>query len=253
MPYEFTTERQDYTDLSSGRVLYNHPGFPVLPVRLASEILERCLALRKVGGDDSPCRIFDPCCGSAYHLTALAFLYGSQISHIAASDIDPVSSSLAARNLGLLTASGLDQRIAELQKMLDLYHKESHMQAIASANQLRKKLDCSRHGEARWISTSVMTANALSDNINILLEGRGIDILITDIPYGLHSDWLGLPASRPGFLPVQCLLENLLPAASARSILAVCADKGQKITHEGYKKIDRFQVGKRQVVLLKKC
>ena len=61
MPYQHALERQDYTDLSSGRVLYNQPGAPAFPVRLASEILQRCLTLREADGNASPCQIFDPC------------------------------------------------------------------------------------------------------------------------------------------------------------------------------------------------
>jgi hypothetical protein len=253
MSYEFVTGRQDYSDLASGQVLYSHPGFPALPVRLVSEIFERCLSIRKAGGREGPCRVFDPCCGSAYHLTALAFLYGGQISHITASDIDRVSCQFADQNLGLLTLPGLDNRITELTHLLDLYHKESHAEAIQSAKRLRAKLETySLHGENPWISTAVFSANALSGELSSHLDDRELDLLITDIPYGLHSDWQGLPALANEISPIQCLLENLLPWVSIQSVLAICADKGQKISHDAYQKVDHFQVGKRRIALLKK-
>ena len=40
------TEKDDYADYSSGHVLRSAPGFPAFPVRLASEIFQRALALR---------------------------------------------------------------------------------------------------------------------------------------------------------------------------------------------------------------
>jgi len=60
MEYKFATDRANYADLASGHVFYSLPGHPAFPVRLASEIYQRCLALR--GQGPSPCTIFDPCC-----------------------------------------------------------------------------------------------------------------------------------------------------------------------------------------------
>ena len=43
MEYKFASERTNYTDLASGNVFYSLPGHPAFPVRLASEIYQRCL------------------------------------------------------------------------------------------------------------------------------------------------------------------------------------------------------------------
>ena len=45
MPYLFATQDQDYADFASGRVIYNAPGMPAFPVRLASEMFQRARAL----------------------------------------------------------------------------------------------------------------------------------------------------------------------------------------------------------------
>ena len=41
MKYRFETKKRDYSDLASGRVLYNAPNTTAFPVRLASEIVQR--------------------------------------------------------------------------------------------------------------------------------------------------------------------------------------------------------------------
>ena len=81
MPYLFATQDLDYSDYSSGRVLYSQPGAPAFPVRLASEIFQRA---RHILGADRPgaerrLALFDPVCGGAYHLTTLGFLHGEWI------------------------------------------------------------------------------------------------------------------------------------------------------------------------------
>ncbi len=50
MPYQFAVDRPNYSDLASGRVLYSVPGHHAFPVRLASEIFQRCLAYLRAAG-----------------------------------------------------------------------------------------------------------------------------------------------------------------------------------------------------------
>ena len=112
MQYKYATEPQDYSDLASGRVFYSLPGHPAFPVRLASEIFQRCIASREtIYKDSSPCTLYDPCCGAAYHLSVLGYLHGKHIQEIIASDINEKAVALAGRNLGLLSVAGMDKRI----------------------------------------------------------------------------------------------------------------------------------------------
>jgi pimeloyl-ACP methyl ester carboxylesterase len=103
MPYRFAKESQDYTDYASGRVFYGLPGHPAFPVRLVSEIFQRCLAIRKAWGVSAPCVLYDPCCGGAYHLSVLAYLFWQRINSIIGSDVDERALALAARFLGSVT------------------------------------------------------------------------------------------------------------------------------------------------------
>ena len=43
MKYRFEIEAKNYEDFASGRVLYNRKGATAFPVRLGSEIIQRCL------------------------------------------------------------------------------------------------------------------------------------------------------------------------------------------------------------------
>ena len=74
MPYRFATEKQDYSDYARGRVLYGQHGHPAYPVRLASEVWQRCVAVLRAEGRAGPYVLYDPCCGSGYLLTTLALL-----------------------------------------------------------------------------------------------------------------------------------------------------------------------------------
>ncbi len=147
MQYQYAKERPDYSDLTSGRVFYSLPGHPAFPVRLASEIFQRCIMFRKtLYKNQTPCALYDPCCGTAYHLGVLGYLHGEYIREIIGSDIDAKVISLAARNLEMLSLSGLDKRINEITIMLEQYGKNSHKDALKSAHVLQ--------GQDRFLATT---------------------------------------------------------------------------------------------------
>jgi len=244
MEYKFTTERSNYADLASGHVFYSLPGHPAFPVRLASEIYQRCLALR--GQGNSPCTIYDPCCGAAYHLSVIAYLHWDSVCRVICSDIDEKAVQLAERNLGLLTPDGMERRCREISAMVRLYDKDSHKGAQESITRMQAQIN--RLTAVRPMQTRVFQANAT--NAASLREGlrdTAIDVVFTDIPYGQHSQWEQTKAPNPAWAMLDALLEFLSP----KSIVAVASDKKQKITHEKYERLDKFQLGKRKVVILK--
>src|SRR5690349_6954969 len=103
MAYRFALDHEDYSDFAAGRVFYGLPGHPAFPVRLASEIFQRC---RAISAAQLP-SIYDPCCGGAYLLSTLAYLHGKDIRRIVASDVDQSILQTADANLALLTIDGL--------------------------------------------------------------------------------------------------------------------------------------------------
>lgn len=250
MQYKFAREQLDYSDFASGQVLYSLPGHPAFPVRLASEIFQRCIEHRRTIYEDStPCTLYDPCCGAAYHLCVLAFLHGEHIREVIASDINEKAVDLAERNLGLLRADGLNQRIRELSKMFAEYGRESHRQALQSAAALREKLTVQM--ESRVLTTRVFRASALDrGEISSRINRDSVDIVFTDVPHGLHSRWHDPGRELPA-APASSMLDALLEVLSASSIVAIASDKQQKAVHQGYQRLEQFQVGKRRVVILR--
>jgi 23S rRNA (guanine2535-N1)-methyltransferase len=248
MTFKFATERQDYSDYAGGKVFYNLPGHTAFPVRLASEIFQRCLHLRSAKGVHMPVRLYDPCCGGAYHLAVLAYLHGEHILDITASDVDTEALSVARRNLSLLTLAGLEQRTSEIEEMRRLYKKDSHAEAGRSAAVLKAQL--LRHMQTRAIPTRVFQADALRPGgMNERLYSQPPDLVITDIPYGLRSQWI-LPAGAAPSDATWLLLENLRGVLADGALVAVASGKEQKIAHEGYKQVGKLKLGKRQVVIL---
>lgn len=247
MQYQFVKEQRDYSDLASGRVFHSLSGHPAFPVRLASEIFQRCMANREtIYKNSAQCVLYDPCCGAAYHLSVLAYLHRELIQAVIGSDIDEKAVALAKRNLELVSIAGLDKRIIEIAEMSERYGKPSHKDALRSAQILRSNsLPLARKYP---ISTRVFRANA-TENQEILnnIGAESVDIVFTDVPYGQHSDWYG----SEGIDPIQAMLDVLRNVLSRSGLVAITSDKRQKVAHEKYRRIEQFLIGKRRVVILK--
>ncbi len=247
MTYQFTPPGQDYSHYASGRVFYGAPGQATLPVRLMSEIFLRCLAIRQKQGLNEPVTIYDPVCGTAYHLVVCAWLHWPHISAIIGSDIDADVLSFAARNLGLLTAVGLNNRIAEIEALQTNYGKVAHAEALQSAARLQQQLQ--QNLAHHPIATHLFPANALRpDELQQKLTGQSIDLVIADVPYGRRANWQGVTTDTTD--PLWRLLDSLLAVLSPHTLVAIAANKSQMCNHDQYTRWGKFQVGKRCVFLL---
>ena len=250
MQYKYAKEQLDYSDFSSGRVFYSLPGYPAFPVRLASEIFQRCVAHREtIYGISTPCVLYDPCCGAAYHLSVLAYLHAKYIDEVIGSDIDEKAIALAERNLGLLQMDGLEKRTHEISKMIEWYGKDSHKEALRSAAVLKEKLSAltEKHGlKIKVFQASATDGEKISKNIN----PKSVDIIFTDVPYGQHSHWRDSDSNVP-LNPIGSMLDALFGVLSPSSIVAIVSDKQQKVLHERFQRLEQFQIGKRRGVILK--
>ena len=151
-------ENKNYEDLASGRVIYNRSGFSNFPVRLAGEIYMNCLEV--IDKLDSKAILYDPCCGSAYLLTVLGFLCGDHIDSIYASDISIDAIAIAKENLNLLTTQALIYRKIQLIKMFNDFKKESHAEAIKSADHLLEQI----HSKNLSINCSVFSSDIIKED-----------------------------------------------------------------------------------------
>jgi len=243
MEYKYETELQNYEDLASGRVLYNARGTTAFPVRLASELVQRCFDLLEQKGAPGPYTLYDPCCGGGYLLTVLGLLHGNRIESLYASDINAEVLGVAKKNLSLLTQAGMERRRRELLDMAERFGKLSHREALASADMLAGWLDSSQVKQ-----TSVFQADATAGagaGAGAVQAPRGVHLAITDLPYGSLVDWQGGSTD-----PVADTLRNLHPLlVPGQSVVAVIADKGQKLKHERFRRLQHFKVGKRQIAL----
>jgi hypothetical protein len=240
MPYRFAVERQDYSDYASGRVLHHLPGAPAFPVRLAQEVFLRGLDLLKA---DGPVTLYDPCCGAASHLTALGWLHAARIAEIFASDPDEAALSAARRNLSLLTAEGLDRRIAEIRGMHERFGKDSHADALISAERLRERL--------APVRSTVFRADALlAGEVRAGLGGKQPGLVLADVPYGWKSSWSGAGQAGAQEDPLGALLEALTGVLAAGAVVAIASDKSQKARHPAYDKAGKMRAGKRLVTFM---
>ena len=232
-------QKVNYEDYSSGRVLYGVPGATNFPVNLASEIFEKCASYLTDKGNKGPYIIYDPFCGVAYSLAVIGFLHGESIKEIFASDIDKTILEFAHKNLSLLTTKGINNRIAELKKFIQEYKKESHKDALKSAEKLKKKIMSIKIKEFQF--------NIFGD-ADLPKQISKIDMVITDVPYGKLTNWSGL---KNGTNPTQAFFDKIKERLSENSVVAIVSNKKQEILYEGFIKMKSFKSGKRKIVLLK--
>ncbi|MGI6149428.1 MAG: hypothetical protein GX195_03060 [Firmicutes bacterium] len=240
MKYLFETEAKNYEDFASGRVLYNRKGATAFPVRLGSEIVQRCLAHIRRVGRHGPFTLYDPCCGGAYLLTTIALLHGKEFALLMASDIDGEMLELARDNLSLLTLSGMERRIAQINDDLRLYGKDSHREALASAERIKELVKRLCH-----LTVRCWQADILKPGILEAVPPGTVDIVITDVPYGSIASW-----SQEVQDPISVMLGNLRPVLSDQAVVALVTPNRQRFRTEGYSKLEGFRIGKRAVVLL---
>lgn len=252
MSYRFAVERQDASDLASGRVLHALPGAPALPVRLADDLFQRCLAALPPTAQGAPLQLLDPCCGAGYHLTVLGLLHARRLQGVLGVEIDPAVAQVARRNLQLLSPEGLDVRAAELTQRAEAFGKQSHQDALTSARALRSRLESELQG--RRLETRLWVANALDGAALAAAIGPArVDVVVADVPYGLHAHWQGnAPAAgvHGAGVELEALLDALRAILKPGAVVGLVSDKGQKAQHPAYRRIERFQVGKRRVAIL---
>lgn len=241
MSYRYVLAKDDYSDLASGSVLRSAPGFPAFPVRLASEIFLRAVALR---GGDAPAVVWDPCCGSGYLLSVIGLLHRRQIASLVASDISQNALSLAAENLLLLDPDALEARRRVLEERAERFGKPSYLEAAGAAHRLGDGLAAA----GGPLSSVVRRADVFGrDELSAVTAEVAPDIVITDVPYGEQTSWLG----GHGEAGVPEMLGNVASVLSGEAVIAVTA-RGRKVPMgAGPRPRKEFRIGTRSVALLK--
>ncbi|MEX2052396.1 MAG: hypothetical protein WD991_01715 [Candidatus Paceibacterota bacterium] len=229
--------KTNFEDYSSGRVIYGAPGATNFSVRLVSSMFERCKEYLEKVGNAGPYTLYDSFCGSGYSLSVLGFLYNKDIKNIFASDFDKHILEFADKNLALLSHKGISKRVSELDKFVKEYGKDSHKEAIKSAETISSQI---KHEiDVKIFHFDVLNKKLLPKHI------KNIDMVIVDIPYGKLTRWQGESAD-----PSQEFLNKIKPYMGKQSIVAISANKKQTVSFKGYNKIGSLKVPKRKVLFL---
>ncbi|MDF2724344.1 MAG: hypothetical protein K0Q59_4019 [Paenibacillus sp.] len=242
MDYWYEKQQRSYADFASGSVLINARGTTSFPVRLASEIAQRCFHLLESAGLRGPYTIYDPCCGGAYMLTVIGLMHGSRIQRIYASDVNPDMIAVAGSNLSLLTPGGMRTRIVQIEEHIRLYHKPSHEEALQSAKRLSSLLS-----ESAIDEIVPFQADFIGQPPHAAVAAKPVHLLMSDVPYGDIASWESA-SDRPLDRFFDHAWELLRPT---QGIAAVIADKGQKLKHDRFERLTYLKIGKRHVGLFK--
>jgi hypothetical protein len=241
MQYKFTT-KQDLSDFASGKVISSIPYIPAFPVRLMDEIFQFCFSELN---QDQPITIYDPCCGSAYHLTALTFLHIDKIGKIFCSDVNEEILSVAIENMQLLALDGMNAKIAKLQSMYERYGKESHREALESAARLKTILqDCHSLPQTRIFPNDILNPEFPSE-----LSDSHLDLIFVDSPYGRISEWENVYFEID---PIIQLLDNILDIIDDRTLVVIVNTNRNPIRHERFFQIKKMKSGKRITRIFRK-
>lgn len=249
MTYRFARERTDDSVYASGHVLHSAPGRTGFPLRLATELFQRCAAQLAVRGVRSLFTLYDPCCGAGQLLTTIGLLHRDAVGEIIGSDIDEAAVTLAQRNLALLSPAGLRVRIAELDDLHVRFGRASHAAAAGDARRLLAGITAA--GDAA-ISVSAFTADitrpgALAGHI----ADAHVDMVVADVPYGNWSAWsTNADGADPDVSPIERMLETLRPVLAPGAVVAVVSGKDQRATHPAYRRVERWQIGRRRIELV---
>lgn len=241
MGYRIVTSRDDYRDLSSGSVLYSVPGYPAYPVRLASELFQR--AVERL--PDRPVGLWDPCCGSGVMITTIGLLHRDRLRFVLATDVEPAATSLASRNVALLTDRGLTARAEELRLRRQAFGKASHAEAAEAAGRLARRL-----GVAGGDLPGNAAVADVFDPVTLraVLPAYPPDLVLTDVPYGEQTNWVGSPT---GVEPLQGAMQALAAVLPDHAVIALTV-LGRKVpTAPGLRPLERFRVGPRAGVLIR--
>ena len=241
--YRFVETGDNYEDYSSGRVLYGAPGATNFSVRLISEIFQRCAEYLNSKGNSGPFVIYDPLCGAGYSLAVLGLLHGSSLQSIFASDINSTLLEFANKNLSLVNASGMEKRIDELKVFIERYTKPSHKDALDSAYRLKDKITSHPSIDVRAFHADIL------DEITLPAFLSGVDIAITDLPYGELTSWGGMGDDATA---TRTLLDKLHDRLHGPAIAAISSHKTQRLEYDAgkYHEIMAFILEKRRIVLL---
>ncbi|MEM7512829.1 MAG: hypothetical protein AAF388_18005, partial [Bacteroidota bacterium] len=117
------------------------------------------------------------------------------------------------------------------------YDKDSHKEALLSLENLREKLGTSIH-------THIFDQNVFQLSLNEEFTFKA-DVILTDLPYGNLVGWEGKKGNS-----MEKFFEALNSKLSMDGIVAIISDKGQKFSHPGFQRKEKFMVGKRKVEIL---
>lgn len=229
MRYRYEVAEVDRSDFSSGWVLQSRPGFPAFPVRLGSEVFQQLL---EIGGWTRPVSVWDPLCGSGYLLTSVALLHRRRIARVLASDVDPTAVELAAANLDLLAPGGLERRAREVGP-----------DAAESARRLATHLKA----QGGAVPVCAVVANALDPvQVAALARNPPIDVVITDVPYGVQTQWS--TPSEDLAQPLARLVENLSAYLAPGAVIGVAGPRVRRLD-DLLRPRRHLRIGKRSVLM----
>ncbi len=244
MAYRYPGGGVDHSDLASGSVLRSAPGHPAFPVRLGRELFLRAAA--HLPGR-APLGLWDPCCGSGYLATVVGMLHRERLRYVLCSDAAAEAAALAGRNLALLTGAGLAERARDLRRRAAEHGKPGYEAAAEAADRLAGRLretggDLPGYTRVADVFEPDGLATALAAAAPV-----PPDVVLTDVPYGVQTSWLGaVPADGE---PLPALVRSLCDVLPDHAVIVLCSRARKLSLGTGVPTLERLRSGRRAAFL----
>jgi hypothetical protein len=137
----------------------------------------------------------------------------------------------------------MEKRMDELKGFIEKYFKQSHREALESATLLKQRVASHSPISVRAFPANILAATPLPSFLS------GIDIVITDLPYGTLTSWSGVANETDA---AGKLLEKLHDRFRKPAAMAISSHKKQKGEYrlDEYNAVATFTLERRRITLL---
>ena len=248
--YRFETIREDYSHYASGNVFAGATGNTGFPVRLASEVFQACLALLPVERASKRVVVYDPFCGAGYLLATVGYRHWASIQRLVGSDTDDRALQIARYNLSMLNRAGLVSKLDYLLEAQGSDWRLSRDATIRSVHYFLERLAVLEASHSIDCTLFRADAGCLPDIVGGMQQ-TAADIVMTDLPYGVLSNWQGVLANAPSHAAaITTLLQSLQSVMSPNAVAAIISCKSESVAHPAFRRRRRLKLGKRMVTFL---
>jgi tRNA G10 N-methylase Trm11 len=238
-----------YRLLSPGNMLTMSANCPRFSPCVADEAF---LALKKYAKSDKQV-VLDPFCGCGITLCTIATLYRESVTNLLACDIVEKRVETALSNLRLCSVEGLNQFTEEIDIATKIPNKtiSRRLEIVPFFKQFLSHYGCHQPLPVQGFHADMLRQGCLDD-----INYESVDMVLTDPPYGITSNWNGAEAKDRPNESLRIALRNIRPKLKDSAIAGLVYNRGYDAELAGcqeYEYLGSVDIRNRVLYILKSC